>query len=90
MSNLSKNVLDTVKKNTGKSISQQEIQKLAGKVGPQTMKNEANLRQLIKNVAAMAKTPVSESTIKEIIRAVKSGAVKPGKLDQMMKMMGKK
>jgi hypothetical protein len=88
--NLSNNILDTVKNKSGKSISQQDIQKLAGKVGPQTIQNEAQLRQLIKQVAAMVKAPVSESTINEIVRAVKSGAANPNNLEQMTKMMGRK
>lgn len=71
-------------------MSQQDIHKMAGKVVPQSMQSETQMRQLIKQVAGMVKVPVSESTINEIIRAVKSGSVNPGNLEQMMKMMGKK
>ena len=35
------------------------------------MQNEAQLRQLIKQVSAMAKVPVSEDTVQDIVSAVK-------------------
>lgn len=88
---MSKDVLNVVKKKTGKTISQQEIQKLASGVKPSTMQNEAQLRQLIKQVSNMVKVPVTEATVNEIIQAIKASKLNPSNMEQMMKMMmGKK
>ena len=85
--NISKDVLNTVNKKTGKKVTPQEVQKLASGVKPSTVKSDAQLRQLIMQVSKMANVPVSESTIKEIIQAVKSSGLNPQQMEQMMKMM---
>ncbi len=89
--NLSKDVLDAVKKKTGHSVSEKEVQRLAGGVNPKTVQSEAQLRQLIKQVSKMANVPVSAQTMNEIVHAVKGSGMKAGNLEQIMKMMlGKK
>jgi uncharacterized protein YpuA (DUF1002 family) len=88
---VSKDVLNVVKKKTGKSVSEKDIQKLASTVKPSTLQSEASLRQLIKQVSGLVNTPVSENTINEIINAVKSSKMNPDNLEQLMKMIsGKK
>ncbi|MFD2612002.1 stage VI sporulation protein F [Paenibacillus gansuensis] len=87
---ISKEVLKTVKNKTGKSISPNQINKLASGVKPSTVTDEAELRQLIKQVSAMAKVPVSESTINDIVKAVKSSGLNPNNMETLMKMMMKK
>lgn len=84
---LSKDVLNVIKKKTGKNISSKDIQKVAGGVGPSTVKNEQQLRQLIKQVSKMANVPVSEATTKELVSAVKKSGINPGNMEQMIKMM---
>ncbi|MNW20828.1 hypothetical protein D3C71_2214100 [compost metagenome] len=54
------------------------------------MQNEAQLRQLIKQVSSMAKVPVSEATVQEIVNAVKKGGANTGTMESLMKMMMKK
>lgn len=88
--NISRDVLNTVNRKTGKNIKPSDIQRLASNVKPSTVQSEAQLRQLIKNVARMANVSVTEATIKDIIKAVKGSGVSPGQLEQMMKMMMKK
>jgi uncharacterized protein YpuA (DUF1002 family) len=89
--NISKDVLNVINKKTGKTVSPKDIQKVAGGVKPSTVQNEAQLRQLIKQVSSMVNVKVSEKTIKEIVDAVKSSGVNPNNMEQMMKMMmGKK
>lgn len=88
--NIGRDVLNTVKKKTGKNISQTDINKLASGVKPSTMKNEAELRRLIKQVSNMAGVPVSEATTDEIVSAVKKSGMDPGNLEELMKMMMKK
>lgn len=88
--NIGKDVLNTVKKKTGKNISPTDINKLASGVKPSTMKNEAELRKLIKQVSSMAGVPVSEQTMNEIVSAVKKTGMNPNNMEQMMKMMMKK
>ncbi|HEX7057615.1 MAG TPA: stage VI sporulation protein F [Bacilli bacterium] len=89
--NLSKDVLDVVKKKTGKTVTEKDIKKLAGTVTPKTIQSEQQLRQLIHNVARMVNAQVSESTVKEIVNAVKKSGVNPANMEELMKMMlGKK
>lgn len=88
--NISRDVLNAVNKKAGKRISPNDIQKLASGVKPSTVQSEAQLRQLIQNVAKMANMPVSEATIKDIIQAVKKSGVNPKNLEQLMGMMMKK
>lgn len=88
---MSKEVLKAVKAKTGKSVTEKDIHKLASGVKPATVQSDAQLRQLIKQVASLVNAPVSESTINEIIRAVKSSNLNPNNMEQMMKfLMNKK
>lgn len=89
--NFSKDVLNSVNKKTGKSVTQKDIQKVASGVKPSTVQSEAQLRQLIQQVSSMVNVKVSEKTIKEIVDAVKSSGLNPNNMEQLMKMMmGKK
>jgi uncharacterized protein YpuA (DUF1002 family) len=93
MSNMdvSKDVLNVVKKKTGKNVSEKDIQKLASSVKPSTLQSEASLRQLINQVSGLVNIQVSEKTINEIINAVKSTKMNPDNIEQLVKMMsGKK
>ncbi|ALS27751.1 stage VI sporulation protein F [Paenibacillus cisolokensis] len=85
--NLSKEILNTVKKKTGKVISENAVKKLASGVTSETMKDEAELRKLIKQVSAMANVPVSENTVKEIIKAVKASGMNMNNIESLMKTM---
>ncbi|PYI54951.1 stage VI sporulation protein F [Paenibacillus flagellatus] len=89
--NISKDVLNTIKKKSGKNVSEKDIYKLASGVKPSTVQSEAQLRQLIKQVSGMVNVPVSESTINEIISAVQKSGMNPNNMESLMKMMmGKK
>jgi hypothetical protein len=93
MSNMdvSKDVLNVVKKKTGKNVSEKDIQKLASSVKPSTLQSEASLRQLINQVSGLVNIQVSEKTINEIITAVKNSKMNPNNIEQLVKMMtGKK
>jgi uncharacterized protein YpuA (DUF1002 family) len=88
---VSKDVLNVVKKKTGKSVSEKDVQKLASAVKPSTLQSEASIRQLIKQVSGLVDIQVSESTVNEIIQAVTSSKMNPDNIEQLMKMMtGKK
>jgi uncharacterized protein YpuA (DUF1002 family) len=88
---VSKEVLNVVKKKTGKTVSPKDIQNIASGVKPSTLQSETQLRQLIKQVAGLVNVPVSEATMNEIIKAIKSSQINPGNLEQMVNMMiGKK
>ncbi|HZG57479.1 stage VI sporulation protein F [Paenibacillus sp.] len=86
---IGKDVLGAVKKRTGKSISEKDINKLASGVKPSTMQSEAELKKLIKKVGAMAGVPVSDALTKEIVSAVKKSGMNPNNMEQLMKMMMK-
>jgi uncharacterized protein YpuA (DUF1002 family) len=88
---VSKDVLNIVKKKTGKAVSDKDIQKLASTVKPSTMQSESSLRQLIKQVSGLVNVNVSESTVNEILQSVKSSKTNPDNIEQLVKMMtGKK
>ncbi|GIP52092.1 MULTISPECIES: stage VI sporulation protein F [Paenibacillus] len=90
MGKVSKDALNAINKKTGKNISEGAVKKLASTVKPSTMQSEAELRKLIKQVSAMAKVPVSEDTINEIVGAVKKSGMNPSNMEALMKMMIKK
>jgi ribosomal protein L12E/L44/L45/RPP1/RPP2 len=84
---LSKDILGTVNKKTGKNITESSIKKIAGTVTPQTIHDEEKLRALIKQVSQLAGVPVAESTVREIIKAVKQSGLNLNNLEGLMKMM---
>ena len=86
----SKDALNAINKKAGKNITESAVKKLASTVKPGTTQNEAQLRQLIKQVSSMAKVPVSEATVQEIINAVKKGGAGTSSMESLMKMMLKK
>lgn len=88
--NVSKDALKMINKKSGKNISEGAVKKLASTVKPSTLQNEAQLRQLIKSVSAMAKVPVSEETVTEIVNAVKKSGMNPNNMEALMKLMMKK
>lgn len=90
MAKVPKDALNAINKKAGKSISDNQVKKLASTVKPSTMQNEAELRKLIKQVSAVAKVPVSESTINEIVGAVKKSGMNPSNMEALMKLMMKK
>lgn len=84
--NISKDALNAINKKTGKTITEGAVKKLASTVKPTTIQNEAQLRQLIKQVSAMAKVPVSEDTVKDIVSAVKKSGLNPSSMESLMKI----
>ena len=88
--NVQKDVLNVVKKKTGKNVTDKDIYKLASGVKPSTMQSDAQLKQLIKQVSSLVKVPVSDQTMNELIQAIKSSKMNPGNMEQLMKMIMKK
>jgi len=88
---ISKDVLNAVKRKTGKNITDKEIKNVASGVGPSTIKSEQQLRQLIKQVSKMANVPVAEATVQELVGAIKKSSINPNNMEQMIKtILGKK
>lgn len=87
---LSSDILGAVNKKTGKRITENSIKRIAGSVNSDTLKSEAQLRALIKQVSQMAGVPVTEETIKEIVKAVKQSGMNMNNLESLMKMMIKR
>ncbi|MBW7455764.1 stage VI sporulation protein F [Paenibacillus sepulcri] len=88
--NLSKDVLNAVNKKTGKPITENAVKKLASNVTANTLQDEDELRKLIKSVSAMAKVPVTDKTVNDIIGAVKKSGMNTSSMEMLMKMMLKK
>jgi uncharacterized protein YpuA (DUF1002 family) len=88
---ISKDVLNVVKKKTGKSVTAKDIQKIANGVNASTLQSEAQLRQLIKQVSSLVNVNVSEETMNDIVQAVKSSKLDSENMQELMNMMlGKK
>ncbi|MBM7564475.1 stage VI sporulation protein F [Paenibacillus sacheonensis] len=87
---LSKDVLNAVNKKTGKPVSETAVKKLASGVNQNTMQDEDELRKLIQSVSAMAKVPVTEKTINDIVGAVKKSGMNMNNMEMLLKMMLKK
>jgi uncharacterized protein YpuA (DUF1002 family) len=86
---ISKDVLNAVKKATGKQVSEQAVKTIASGVNQKTIQDRAELRKLIDKVSKLVNIPVSNETANEIIKAVKkTGNIE--QLENMMKMMMKK
>lgn len=85
-----KDALNKINRKAGKNITENQIKRLAGSVKPSTLQSEAQLRQLIKQVASVAKLPVTESTMNDIVSAVKKSGMNPNNMEALMKMMMKK
>jgi uncharacterized protein YpuA (DUF1002 family) len=82
---ISRDVLNAVKKKTGKNITDKDIKNVASGVGPSMLKSEQQLRQLIKQVSKMANVPVAESTVQELVGAIKKSGINPNNMEQMIK-----
>ncbi|MBO7744079.1 stage VI sporulation protein F [Paenibacillus sp. MWE-103] len=87
---IAKDVLSAVNKKTGKNITENAVKKLANGVNENTMQDEDELRKLIKSVSTMAKVPVSEKTINDIVGAVKASGMSITNMEMLMKLMLKK
>lgn len=90
MSKISKDALNAINKKSGKNISDSTVKKLASTVKPSTLQSEPELRKLIKQVSTMAKIPVSDDTINDIVGAVKKSGMNPDNMEALMKLMMKK
>jgi len=87
---ISKDVLNAVNKKTGKRISAKDIQKVASGIGPSTVRSEQQLRALIRQVAQLAGVPVAESTVRDLVAAIKKSGMNPASLESMIRSMLKK
>jgi uncharacterized protein YpuA (DUF1002 family) len=86
----SKDILSSINKKTGKNITESSVKKLASGVTAETIQDEAELRKLIKQVSDMAKVKVTESTVNDIVKAVKASGMSASSMETLMKMMIKK
>lgn len=89
MSDLSKDVLGAIKKRTGKNISEAQIGKIANQVKPNTLENEAELRKLVKSVAAMANIKMSDDKLNEVVERIATSGVNAANLETLVKLMSK-
>lgn len=90
MSGLSKDVLNLVKKKTGKKVPEQTLKKIASGVTPKTLNSDAQLKTLIQQISKTVNVPVSTSTTNEIVRAIKSSGGNTASLEKLIKSMIKK
>ncbi|NMM54112.1 stage VI sporulation protein F [Paenibacillus aquistagni] len=85
-----KDALNAINKKVKKPITENQIKKVASSVNASTLQNEAQLRQLIKQVAQMAKVPVTESTVNDIVSTIKKSGMNAGNLESLMGLLMKK
>lgn len=84
---ISKEVLDRVNAKLNKPITSKEVQKLAGEVTPSTIRDERELRRLIRQIADTVNVQVSEKTVNEIVKAVRASGGALENLSQMIQML---
>lgn len=85
-----KDALSAINKKVKKPITENQIKKLGSTVTSETLESEAQIRQLVKQVAQMANIPVSESTVNDIVTTVKKSGMNANNLESLMKFMMKK
>lgn len=85
-----KDALSAINKKVKKPITENQIKKLGSTVTSETLESEAQIRQLVKQVAQMANIPVSESTVNDIVTTVKKSGMNSNNLESLMKFMMKK
>jgi hypothetical protein len=88
--NWADDLLQSVQRKTGRTVSKQSLQKLAGKVTPTTTQSDQQLRQLIQQVAKMAGVQVTEETTRDLIRTIKQNNVSPSNMMSLLKQIQKK
>ncbi|MFC6332296.1 stage VI sporulation protein F [Paenibacillus septentrionalis] len=86
---ISKEVLNVVKRKTGKTISPASVGKVASTVQPNTLENEAELKKLIKRVAGMANIKLSDAKLNEVTKTIQSSGLQTSNIEALMKMMMK-
>ncbi|PDO10304.1 MAG: hypothetical protein BLM47_08100 [Candidatus Reconcilbacillus cellulovorans] len=84
---ISKEVLDRVNAKLNKPITAKDVQKLAGEVTPSTIRDERELRRLIRQIADTVNVQVSEKTVNEIVKAVRASGGALENLSQMIRML---
>ena len=85
-----KDALSAINKKVKKPITENQIKKLGSTVTPETLESEAQIRQLVKQVAQMANINVTESTVNDIVHTVKKSGMNANNLESLMKFMMKK
>jgi uncharacterized protein YpuA (DUF1002 family) len=86
---IAKDVLNTVKKTTGKQVSEKSLKKIASGITRKTIQDGAELRKLIDKVSKLVNITVSNETANGIIKVVQTIG-NSEQLENMMKMMMKK
>jgi hypothetical protein len=81
------NVFDQVKKKT--NISEQQLKSVASKISPQDLKDENKVRDLIAQVAAIAKVPVSKEKEDQIVGFLVKNKINPQQMQSMIQMFMK-
>ncbi len=87
---VSSDVLKLVNNKTGKNVKATDVKRLASKVNQSTIKDEKQLRKLIKQVGALVNVNVSEQLTNEIVQAVRKSGMNPNNLESMIRMMSGK
>jgi predicted outer membrane protein len=91
MRSSSNDILKKVNTRIGKNITSQDIQKVAKQVNATTLKNEQQLRDLVKSVGEMAGMKVPTKITDDIVNSLQGGAINPSQMDKMLKqVMGPK
>ena len=91
MRSSSNDILKKVNSRIGKNITSQDIQKVAKQVNATTLKNEQQLRDLVKSVGEMAGMKVPSKITDDIVKSLQGGTINPSQMDKMLKqVMGPK
>lgn len=78
-------IFNNMNKHTNKTVTPQDIQRIAKNIKPATLQSELQMRQLVRSIGEMAGIKVPDKTVREIAKMVQGGQVPPGQLEQMIR-----
>lgn len=80
-------IFNSVNKHTNKTVTPQDIQRVAKNIKPSTLQDEQQMRQLVRNIGEMAGIKVPDKTVREIAKMVQGGQIPSGQLEQMIRAL---
>jgi hypothetical protein len=80
-------IFNSVNKHTKKTVTPQDIQRVAKNIKPAMLQDEQQMRQLVRSIGDMAGIKVPDKTVREIAKMVQGGQLPAGQLEQMIRTL---
>lgn len=82
-------IFNNMNKHTKKTVTPQDIQRVAKTIKPSTLQDEQQMRQLVRSIGEMAGIKVPDKTVREIAKMVHGGQIPAGQLEQVIRTLTK-